>query len=30
MAKARKIKKKNGTYTYEVNEVIGKNEKRKP
>lgn len=30
MAKARKIKKKNGTYTYEVNEVIGKNENGNP
>ena len=28
MAKARKIKKKDGKYTYEVNEVVGKNEKR--
>lgn len=24
MAKARKIKKKDGKYTYEVNEVVGK------
>lgn len=26
MSKARKIKKKDGKYTYEVNEVVGKNE----
>ena len=30
MSKARKIKKKDGKYTYEVNEVVGKNEKGNP
>ena len=30
MAKARKIKKKDGKYTYEVNEVVGKNENGNP
>ena len=30
MSKARKIKKKDGKYTYEVNEVVGKNENGNP